>query len=359
MHALIQDYRNLHQIPEVGHDLPLTKNYILNRLHKTNATVYEIPKSSIVAEFNFKAKSYIAFRSEMDALPILENQNNTICSTIPNKMHACAHDAHMSILLQLAYHLSSLETSKYNILLIFEEAEEQDGNATRIVDFLKKNNYIISHFFCMHFWPNLEYGTLHSNPSILMSESHEITLQINGTSSHISSNSYEHDALLAGCEFITELTKHLQHIMLNNTRYRFGFIQSGSTCNIVSDKTIIKGSCRTLDSSELIKLQKHIIFLIENIDMKYKTSTTIQYSKGYPIIQNSPITFKKISTHLPIKTITPLYTCESAGEYFKHYKGCYLILGMGTSPSLHSPDFQINESLLTIGFNYYLDLLSI
>lgn len=295
----------------------------------------------------------------MDGLLITENSNHHVRSTLTNSMHACGHDAHMTILLQLAYHLSDLCHLKHNVILIFEEAEENDGNTTNIIKFLKKQNYNITHFFCMHLWPNLDYGILHSNPKTLMAESHEVTIKIQGESSHISNNSLEYDALLAGTEIVNKIVDHIQYIMPNNTRYRFGYLQSGHACNIVSDNTIIKGSCRTLDSNELKKLQKQITFLCENIDLKYHTSTTISYSKGYHSVTNSPQVFKKLSARLPIKTITPLFTCESAGEYLKHYKGCYLLLGMGPSAPLHSPDFEVNEDLLEIGFNYYLDLLSI
>lgn len=359
INSLINDYRTLHQIPEVGHDLPLTKSYLLKQLKNTTSSIYEIGQSSIVAVFDFGFNNYIAFRSEMDALPIQEDDSHQICSAYTNRMHACAHDAHMTILLQLAYYLSNTKSSKYNIILIFEEAEEIDGNAKQIIDFLNSKNYEINHFFCMHLWPNLEFGILHSNHKTLMAEAHEIIVEISGKSSHISSTSYSQDALLAGCTLINEIAKHLDYIMLNNTHYRFGYIQSGSSCNVISNKTIIKGSCRTLDSIELKKLQKQIKLLSENIDMKYHTSTSINYSKGYCSVRNSTKVFRKIEKQIPIKSISPLFTCESAGEYLKKYNGCYLLLGMGESAPLHSSYFKINEDLLTIGFDYYLKLLSI
>ena len=95
----IKKYRqDLHQIPELELDLPLTTNYILEQLKDLDCTIEQPLKSSVIAFFDNHKEKTIAFRSDMDALPVTEKTNLSFKSKHEGKMHACGHDGHMALL---------------------------------------------------------------------------------------------------------------------------------------------------------------------------------------------------------------------------------------------------------------------
>ena len=99
---IITDRRALHRIPELDRDLPETMAYLRSALENLPCKVFSPMESALCAWFDFGAKEAIAFRSDADALPIAENSGLNFASCHPGRMHACGHDGHMAILLELA-----------------------------------------------------------------------------------------------------------------------------------------------------------------------------------------------------------------------------------------------------------------
>ena len=69
---IIQDRRALHRIPELGCDLPETIQYVKNALSGLKCRVFAPMDGALCAFFDFGAETALAFRADMDALPIQE-----------------------------------------------------------------------------------------------------------------------------------------------------------------------------------------------------------------------------------------------------------------------------------------------
>ena len=152
---IITDRRELHKIPELDRDLPKTMAYLRAALEPLCCKLLTPTPGSLSAWFDFGAKEAIAFRSDADALPITEHSRAAYCSVHPGRMHACGHDGHMAILLELARRLERIESLRYNVLLIFQCAEETTGGAKDICDtgIFKKRK--VKAIFGLHIWPGL------------------------------------------------------------------------------------------------------------------------------------------------------------------------------------------------------------
>ena len=101
---------DFHEYPELQFDLPRTTTKIIELLEEfgVNSIKPKVGKSGIVAEiYGHKRESgrAIGFRADMDALPVSEMNNFPYKSKIENKMHACGHDGHTTILLGVAKYL--------------------------------------------------------------------------------------------------------------------------------------------------------------------------------------------------------------------------------------------------------------
>ena len=128
-----QQLRNeLHQVPEIGFDLPKTTAIVKRELDAMGISYTEkFGKGSIVATIN-EGKSYtIGIRGDMDALPVQEETGLPYASRINGVMHACGHDGHTAMALWLAeYAAAHLSDLPRNLLIIFQPAEEGRGGGS-------------------------------------------------------------------------------------------------------------------------------------------------------------------------------------------------------------------------------------
>ena len=121
MPTIIENRRNLHQIPEIELTTQKTAQYIENVLDLYDCTIDHPIQNSVTAYFNNQKEKTIVFRSDMDALPMEENTDLEFKST-NGCMHACGHDGHMAMVLELAKYAKE---SDYNVLLLFQPGEEK------------------------------------------------------------------------------------------------------------------------------------------------------------------------------------------------------------------------------------------
>ena len=121
---LTQDRRALHRVPELDRQLPQTMEYLAHGLEGLNCRVFSPMEGALAAWFDFGKGTAIAFRADADALPIAERTGADYQSNHPGCMHACGHDGHMAILLELARRLSKKKDLPHNVLLVFQPAEE-------------------------------------------------------------------------------------------------------------------------------------------------------------------------------------------------------------------------------------------
>ena len=99
---ITQDRRALHRIPELDRDLPKTFAYLKHALSGLRCRVFAPMEGALCAFFDFGKETAIAFRSDADALPIGEKTGLSFSSLHPGRMHACGHDGHMAVALELA-----------------------------------------------------------------------------------------------------------------------------------------------------------------------------------------------------------------------------------------------------------------
>ena len=168
----ITEYRRaLHRIPELDRDLPETLAYLTKQLSPLGCTLSSPIPGSLCAFFEFGHQEAIAFRSDADALPIQENTGLPFASVHPGVMHACGHDGHMAMLLDLAAWLAEQTDMPHNVLLVFQPAEETTGGARDLCESGVLERFHVREIFGMHLWPDLPAGVIASRKNELMSRS--------------------------------------------------------------------------------------------------------------------------------------------------------------------------------------------
>ncbi len=346
---IMEDYWALHQIPELGSELPLTASYIRSKLEPLCCQVFSPTAGTVCAFFDFGMANTVAFRADCDALPVEEQTNLSYQSAHPGKMHACGHDGHTAILLELARRLQKNE--KYNVLLIFQPAEETTGGAKQICDTGILEQYQVWAIFALHLWPGLPKGVIYSRPGVLMSGSAEVRAEFTGKAAHIAGTIRGGDALQACCRFY-ERARKLPCFM------KFGKLTAGIAGNIVCPKAVLEGSLRTKSEKSRKKYTAQLKKLCRKVSVSAGCQGTIRVSQGYPAVCNDRKLCKKMmKTGLVRRLPGAFWTAEDFSYYQQKVPGVYFLLGLGDTPPLHSPMFSFDEKVLIKGPDFFQTLL--
>ena len=351
---IVHDYRTLHTIPELDRELPKTLSYIQKQLSPLRCKVFSPISGAFCAFFDFGKPDCIAFRADIDALPITELTQLSWRSCHPGKMHACGHDGHTAILLALARKLHCAETLPHNVLLIFQPAEETDGGAQSICQTGILSHYKVCAVFGLHLWPGLPKGEFFSRGGTVMSRSTGISLTFTGKSVHIAYAEKGADALRACCEFLLRAEK-LQFSF--PFRLKFGKLSGGTAGNILCDRAELLGSMRTLSENDEKKLRSALSHLSAQTAKKYGCSCKISFSAGYPAVCNAPALWKQVQKNCSAKQLCrTFWTADDFSFYQKEVPGLYVLLGLGDTPPLHSPIFSFDEAVLSTGADFFFHL---
>ena len=358
MLQIIEDRRALHKIPEIAFDLPETMAYLRAALSGLKCTCFAPIENALCAYFDFGADYAIAFRSDADALPIAEKTGLPFASAHPGKMHACGHDGHMSILLELARRLDKKPALNKNILLIFQPSEEAgSGGAKPICDTGVLEKYNVRHVFGLHLWPSVPFGKLATRKNEMMARTSEMTIEFFGRSSHIGEAWKGHDALIAGCDFRCRLLDI--DASLPDDVFRLlgiGKMESGTVRNAISAYTRMEGSLRTFSDALFDTLTGRISAAADAAAATTGCTAKAQFTGGYPAVINPPALVDAVRARCGIDLLEsdrPSMIAEDFSWYQRFVPSLFFHLGMGVDTPLHSANLNLPEEILPIGASYF------
>ena len=273
-------------------------------------------------------------------------------------MHACGHDGHTAILLELARRLSKKEKLPHNVLLIFQPGEETPGGALPICEAGVLEKYAVKAVFGLHLWPGLEEGSIYTRENELMSRGSELTVDIYGKSSHISRACDGIDATAAAVEFYRQIRQ--AETALPAEIYRllnFGMFTSGTVRNALSAHARLEGSLRTFHDDVFEQLQKTVYDIAANVEKQFGCTVCVDFSESYPAVMNDPDLVKRAYKAAPFLWLDkPSMASEDFAQYQLRTGGVFFFLGTGNTAALHATTFNFNEEILLKGADYFEQL---
>lgn len=348
--------RQLHKIPELGDDLPKTKEYLISVLSGLDCEITQVMDSGLVVFFNKGAKGTLAFRGDMDGLPVRENTGKEYASLHEGKMHACGHDGHMAMVLSLGEYVNGRELP-HNVLLIFQPAEETAGGAHRIVDTGALEKHNVKAVFGIHLWPFIKKGEISTMPGAMMTMSSEMTGRVRGKTAHAANAREGIDAVKATVKLLSDLydmpRKGILHI---------GMVSGGTAGNVLADDVVFKGTLRALREEDYHEMERNLGALCRK--WKEETGAGIEYelSRPYLPVTNDSSLYSRLKPILDRQEVTcmdaPLTIAEDFSAYGKAAPSLFLLLGTGTGISLHSDGFDFDEGILERGFDFFKEIVN-
>lgn len=359
--------RELHKIPELSRELPKTKAYVKSVLHGLDCEIIEVLESGICAYFDRGKEKTIAYRADMDALPVTEVNTHDFVSAHQGRMHACGHDGHMAILLGFAQYVDTQKDLPCNVLCVFQPAEETTGGAKEICETGIFKKYQVDRVFGLHLWPFLEAGKISSKPGPMMPRSSEITIEVFGRSSHATAPEKGIDALFIGSQYIQQLYEaHKANMRPDPTPEERTIIQickmeSGTARNVISGYSALLGTMRAFSEEDFAGLVQLLEGTAENLSQQHHCRIEAAHSEGYPPVINNPALYQEILPSLrrldyeemPI----PAMISEDYSFYGLEVPSVFFFLGTGTGIALHSDNFDFDEKILLQGLELYKTLL--
>lgn len=361
----VKEYRRrLHQIPELDRELPETTDFVRGVLEQMPCTLSQPIPGSVCAFFDAGREETVAFRADMDALPVAELGDKPYRSCHPGKMHACGHDGHTAMVLELAHKVTeNLEKLPRNVLLIFQPAEETEGGAKDICDTGLLEKYRVKRVFGCHLWPGKPLGTVWTRPGPLMAKNSEVDIVIHGRSVHITKSEQGIDALWIGVEMVRMIYEMVERELPPEELrvLKFGHMTSGTVRNAISNHTEIHGSLRVFSMETFAFMTGRVKEIARQLEQMYNCTIAIRFGEGYAPVVNNPALVEDVCRALgeaaPGILERPDLTAEDFSFYQLHAPGMFCFLGIGDAPPLHAANFDFDEAALEAGVNFYEKLL--
>ncbi|MAM05617.1 MAG: peptidase M20 [Flavobacteriales bacterium] len=368
---IIETRRDFHKYPELAFQEKRTSKIVYKKLKSFGIkTLKNIGKTGVVGilKGNNPGKT-IAFRADMDALPIQETGNKPYKSVNNGVMHACGHDAHTAMLLGAAEVLSKKkEFINGEIRFIFQPAEEGYGGAKYMI----KDGAIqdVNEIYGLHVWNYQKSGTIGIKSGAVMAAADIFTIKIKGIGGHGAAPQGTVDSIVVA----THLIQALQTIVSRNTNplestvITIGQINGGYNFNIIADEVILKGTTRSFSKKNQLLIKKRMKTIIKGIEKTYGAKIVLDYQDGYPpVINNERITKKLIHAAKKIagqNVVEPYLTM--GGEDFSYFSnqvpGCFFFLGSAPknqklmSTPHHCSHFDIDENAMLIGSSIFVEV---
>lgn len=366
---LRQMRRDLHKIPELGLKEYKTSAYIREKLEGFGITELETwLETGVVAVIRGKGKKEaVAFRADMDALPVTEQTGCDFTSEHVGCMHACGHDGHVTVLLGFAKYLQEHKDELENdVVLIFQPAEEGPGGAQLLVDAGLFEKHPVRCIIGCHIFPQVPQGKVACRKGAMMARNGEVDVHIYGESAHGAQPQLGHDAVLAAGAVITGLHTILSRNVspLDSGVLTFGAIHGGEACNIIAKEVKLEGTMRAFSDEAYETMTKRVQEAAAGIAAGYGCKGEAVFRHMYRVVDNDPKLVELLQEVAGdnYEETPPYMLAEDFSLYLQKVPGMFFFLGSGneekgSTHSLHSAQFQFDEEILALGVETYAKLL--
>lgn len=365
---IINVRRHIHANPELSFEEYNTKNYVLDLLKNIGVTNIEVKaKTGIVGLIKGKnpSKKTIALRADLDALPIIEENDVIYKSKNVGVMHACGHDVHTASLLGAAKILIELKNEfEGTVKLIFQPGEEKiPGGASLMIADKALENPAPSAIFGQHVMPLIPVGKVGFKSGLYMASSDELFIKVIGKGGHGAMPHLNIDPVSIAAQIIVSLQQIVSRFAqpIIPTVLSFGKVIANGATNVIPNEVLIEGTFRTLDENWRTDAHSKMIKMATLIAESMGGKCEFEVRKGYPFLKNNEaLTIKAKDAaieFLGIENVVDLDTWMAA-EDFAYYTqimpACFYRLGtrneaLGLTSSVHTPTFDIDENALEIG----------
>ncbi len=366
---LIAIRRDLHQHPELAFEEHRTANLIAEELRRLGLDVRTgLGRTGVVGVLHGGAATAtsrtVMVRADIDALPILEDNDQPYRSQAAGKMHACGHDGHIAIGLGVARALVALRADlPGTVVFAFQPAEERASGAEEMLRDGAMRDPQPDAVIGLHLWSPFEVGTVGIKPGPIFASADEFTLTVRGKGGHGAVPQTSVDPIVVAAQVVTALQTLISREIspFHPAVVTVGSIHGGTAFNVIADTVEMLGTVRTYDPADREHILRRIGELAQNVAQSMRATCEFATAIGIPPCVSDPgiasIVYEAAADIIGEDHIIAdcMQTVGDDMAYFLNtVPGCYFLVGAGnrakgiTAPH-HSARFDIDEGCLTLG----------
>jgi hippurate hydrolase len=373
--GIVELRRTLHRHPEIGNDLPATRETVLAALEGLPLEIHlHETTSGIVAVLEGgKPGPAIVLRGDMDGLPMPEDTGLPYASEVHGAMHACGHDLHTAMLVGAARLLSAVKNDLTGtVVFMFQPGEEGHHGAQIMLDegLLEVVEPAPTGAFAIHVTALYEAGTVHHRPGPQMASADEVFVTITGRGGHASAPFLAHDPIPVAAEIVlaveTALTRRIN--VLDPAVVTFARMVAGTTHNVIPETAELSGTIRALSEETRGQVHEMIERVATNVAAAHGVEAHVRIRPGYPVTVNDDA-FSQLVSNVAIDLVGeanvtplpfPIMGAEDWSYVLQRVPGAMAFLGAcptdlvpGEAPNNHSNRVCFDEDAMAVGIALY------
>ncbi len=362
----IEIFEHLHQHPELSLEEFETTAFIRKIISQEGIEILDLPlKTGLIARITgSKPGKKIAFRADIDALPLEEKTNLPYKSINPGKMHACGHDIHIAVGLETARLLNQKKSElSGEVLFVFQPSEENGKGALEVLKSGVLNG--IDAILSLHSSPLLDLGQLGIREGAITAAVDLFKINIRGKGSHGAEPQNGRDPIAASAAVISALQTIVSRNVAPNDQALVSVtrIQGGSNWNIIPEEVLLEGTIRTTSPQTRSFVSHRLTEIACSTAAAFEEEALVQIEKAPPCTNNDKNLAElawKTALSCGLEPVRP--QASMIGEDFAYYQekfpGLMVWLGVGKTKPLHNPEFRADPKAIEVGARYILQLIS-
>ena len=365
--GVVADRRHLHQYPELGFQEFETAKFVAERLRSLGLddVQTEVGRTGVVGILKGgKPGKVVALRADMDALPITELNEVDYKSKNDGVMHACGHDAHISMLLGAARVLTDhREELPGTVKFIFQPAEEGLGGARAMLEAGALKNPTPDAIFGLHIWNDDPVGKVIVHDTIAMVAGDGFKMTIKGKGGHGAQPQTTVDPIVIGTSIVSALQTIISRNLdpIRSGVVTVGAFHAGNASNVIPDTAELRGTIRSAGPEDRALLHRRVEDISRGIAEAMGGTIEIDILFGVPAVMNKPemaAIVREAVTDIfgadrlmeaPMKMVS-----EDMSLFLNEVPGCYFFVGSNNAEkgyvySHHHARFDIDEEAMATG----------
>ena len=376
--------RDLHRWPEVGLDLPKTKDRVLEALDglPLDITLHTTTSGIAALLTGDKPGPTVLLRGDMDALPMPEDTGLEYASKVDNVMHACGHDTHVAMLTGAARMLSERKSSiPGRVLFMFQPGEEGYGGAEYMLDeglldvppLADGTPSPVSAAYAIHITSSMPAGMIGTKGGSVMASSDTFDITITGKGGHASEPFRTFDPVPVACEVVQAIQAMVtrRFDIFDPTVVTVTRLIAGTAYNVIPEAARIQGTIRAISAKTRSSVHESIQRVADGVASAHGCNAETSVNLGYPVTVNDPpsadfaldVAESIVGDKLIARMPNPVMGAEDFSYVLEKLPGAMVFLGgtphnkdPRTAAPNHSNRVMFEEDAMTTGMALYSSL---
>jgi amidohydrolase len=357
--------RDLHRHPELAFGERRTAELVADRLHGAGLEVTTgVAGTGVVAVLRGdRPGRTIAWRADMDALPLVEAVDVEFASVTPGAMHACGHDGHTAIGVIMAEMLAAQRASLTGTaVFLFQPAEEILGGARRMIESGVLERERVDEIYGLHLMSNLPVGRVELTDGVSMASADFIDIEIRGRGGHGAMPHLAVDPIAVAAHILVGLQQLVRATVQGAAVLTIGQVEAGTAANVIPDTALLRGSLRALRERDRRALLERLSAFCAAIASGFRASASVgQVGECCPALTNHDGPTARASECLEaalgaerVGRGEPILASDDMSLFLERVPGSFFRVGASRPdrtdpPAHHSPLFEIDDACLAVG----------